>query len=155
MTFLAGEAGTQRAGQHSCRQGLKYLLVGILVYLCDFLTFLLLAAILPYGFLVMANYAAKSVGAGCGFILHRNITFGGTFQLPPAHQFGRYMLLLFATSSMSSALLFAGVNLIGASVVAVKLVGDVLVTAAAFIFSKFFIFQGGAEQDDRGIELTS
>ena len=154
MIILPAAASGERMGGQSYCQGLKYLLVGSLVYLCDFMTFLLLKALFPFGFLVIANYAAKSIAAGFGFVLHRKVTFGGSFQLPPARQLGRYLLLLVATSSASSALLFAGVDLLGASVVPVKFVGDVVVTAAAFIFSKFFIFHDGVEHDDRRIERT-
>ena len=127
-------------------QAVRYFAVGISVVIIDFFTFLLLIYFFPQAYMV-ANIAGKSAGALIGFFIHKHFTFGGEQERSTVLQLLLYSCLYLANISLSSFVIYVGVEVIELLAVPAKIVADVLVTANSFVFSRFFVFKQKAMVD--------
>lgn len=124
----------------------RYGLVGGIVYCADLVSFTAIFYFFPTHYLI-ANVAAKIIGALTGFILHRSFTFRGDQAYGPSRQLASYLLLLGANILVANGLLYAAVRYFGAPELAAKVATDILVIALSFIVSRVFIFQHAEEGD--------
>lgn len=125
-------------------QALRYISVGGVVTALDYATFL--AAVSAWaGHYSMANLLAKLVAGGCGFLLHRTVTFAGRHRYDLGPQALRYGLLLLTNSALSTVLVYIGTAVLRLPPLGVKIVSDVLVILLAFIVSRTSIFAAARE----------
>lgn len=122
------------------RQGGRYILVGVGVYLTDFLVYAVLVRLAPDAFL-FANAAGKLVGAGLGFVLHGRFTFAGAKRDRTGRQMTFYAGLLLFNLALSSALLWLAVARLGLHELAVRVVVDGLVVAMSFLGMRLFVYR--------------
>jgi putative flippase GtrA len=125
-------------------QGFRYIGVGAVVTGLDYATFLAVAWAWA-GHYAMANLLGKLVAGGCGFLLHRTVTFAGRHRHELGPQALRYGLLLLGNSALSTALVYIGTSVLRFSPLGVKIVSDVVVILLAFIVSRTSIFAAARE----------
>jgi len=123
-------------------QFLKYGLAGIVVYIIDLATYLLIIYIDETQFLA-GNIAGRCVGAVASFILHRNWTFKSSSHQNDALTQGVLTFCLFAFNLLCSSLLlnYAVIDLEFDGKVS-RILIDVAMILFSFIFNKIVIFRG-------------
>lgn len=122
------------------RQGARYLVVGGIVFLCDFFVFAALLFVAPT-LLIAANLAGKAAGAALGFVLHRHWTFAGAHRDSAPRQIAAYLLLLAFNMAASSALLWVLAEAAGIWPPAAKLIADGVVIVTAFVAGRTLVFR--------------
>ena len=125
------------------KQGVKYLFVGVMIYLIELGTFLVLT-FLESELYLFANIAAKVFAAGCGFFLHKHITFSWDQEHNTRSQLIKYIALLLFNLILASTMLYVSVEILNLNVFIMKLIIDIIVIALAFLISRRFVF--GAKQ---------
>jgi putative flippase GtrA len=117
---------------------IRYLIVGIFVYLVDLCTYLILLYLLGAG-ISFANWSGKTLGGVVGFFAHRSFTFraqtGDTTK-----QAIRYFIILILYAPFSSLVLKVILFFLSNAVVA-KFLSDAFCIVLSYIFSKFLIFK--------------
>jgi putative flippase GtrA len=118
----------------------KYVLVGLFVYLVDYLTYL--GACNYLGFLpIYANIIAKIVGASVAFFLHRSFTFKQQNVGAIKAEFFRYAGCVLVNIPLFSIVFFL-VSLVGLDYRVTKIIADVFSVLISYLQAKFFVFNG-------------
>lgn len=118
----------------------RYILVGGVVYVFDFLIFSSFVFINTDLYLI-GNIVARISGALLGFFLHRNWTFRAEYKHNKKNQLVMYISLLSVNIISSSILLFILVDLILLGELYARIITDTVIIAFTFIISKLFIFK--------------
>lgn len=129
---------------HIAYQGIKYVLVGVAIYAIEVFVFLLLTNIDFVNYLY-ANGFAKVIAAGCGFFLHKHITFSWDQAGSIKPQLVKYVSLLIFNLCLANALLYLSVDVMGWHVLLMKVITDAIVIVLAFLVSRSFIFGSKAQ----------
>lgn len=120
-------------------EGVRYCLVGGIVYLVDVLVFVAILQLAEHGHLV-ANVVGRFAGAATGFVLHRWFTFGATERGISGQAMG-YVVVFFANLALSTALLGVGVDILGLPPVLTRLSVDVFLIVMTFLAFRFVVFR--------------
>lgn len=117
---------------------IRYLVVGVVVYLVDLCSYLILLYLFGIG-ISFANWSGKTLGGVVGFFAHRSFTFraqtGDTTK-----QAIRYFIILILYAPFSSLVLKIILFFLSNAVVA-KFLSDGFCIVLSYIFSKFLIFK--------------
>ncbi len=119
----------------------RYILVGGVVYVFDFLIFSFFVFFNTDLYLI-GNIVARISGALLGFLLHRNWTFRAEYKHNKKNQLFRYMSLLSVNILSSSILLFILVDLVLLGELYARIITDIAIITFTFVISKLFIFSG-------------
>ena len=135
-------AGPRRllASEDPWIQGLRYLIVGGFVTLCDFGIFFAGVYLVPSLYL-LANIAGKVAAGTCGFFLHKYVTFAGRQTHGTGTQIVRYCLLLGLNAGLSTGLVYLGASVIGLPPGWVKVLSEVVVIGNAYLMSRLVVFR--------------
>ena len=121
-------------------QGVRYGLVGGVVYAVDFASYAAILWAVPGSYLP-ANVAGKAIGAVTGFILHRNFTFSWDQKAGAAEQALSYSALVAFNIALSSVLLWVLVAHAGFNELWIKPLVDAVVIGSAFIAGRLWIYR--------------
>jgi len=120
------------------RQLGRYVGVGILVTLVDYLMFLL---VLQQGMLtIQANAVSKVAATVVGAYLHRRITFGGPQRLKFSQQMLAYAALAAFNLALSTGVIMLLMHTTDMPALVSKLAADCLVIIVSFGISRFLIY---------------
>lgn len=125
-------------------QGLRYLAVGVAVFLLDLGVFSALLALAPPFYLV-ANLAAKAAGAAAGFVLHKRFTFSWRQGDGWLRQLTSYAGVALLSAGLSTGLLGLLADGAGLPPLAAKLGADAVAIATAFVLGRTVVFRGAAD----------
>jgi putative flippase GtrA len=121
--------------------GGRYILVGGVVYVFDFLIFSFFVFV-SSDLYVIGNVVARVSGALLGFLLHRSWTFRTEYRHNKKLQLLMYVSLLSVNILASSVLLIIFVDLLLLGELYARIITDVVIITFTFIISKLFIFIG-------------
>ena len=116
----------------------RYLMVGVLIYTIDMLSFVFSFYLLGLNELI-ANGFAKILAGILGFLLQKKFTFKINKNKDNAIQKYRYITLLFSTVLISVFLFYFILMIIRNPVVA-KFISDILIVILSFLISKQWVF---------------
>ncbi len=116
----------------------RYLVVGVLIYTIDMLSFIFSFYLLDLDELI-ANGFAKILAGILGFLLHKKFTFQINKYKDNAIQKYRYIALLFSTV-LVSVLFFYFILMIIRNPVVAKFISDILIVLLSFLISKQWVF---------------
>ncbi|MFC4349556.1 GtrA family protein [Kordiimonas lipolytica] len=136
---MSEDSASRATGKSVFGQAARYIFVGPVIYGLDYLTFVLITY-LATGQYLWANVAAKLVGAGTGFLLHKYYTFAGVHAHAGAHQAVRYGLLLGFNMGLATALLYLAVQMLTFPPLVAKVGVDIVVIGCSFLISRAFVF---------------
>jgi len=117
---------------------IRYLIIGVIVYLIDMFFFLFSFYFLELNVMV-SNIAAKLLAGFAGFFLHRGITFNVDRTNYNATQKFKYLLLMLFTNIGSIILFYFALFFLQYEILA-KFITDVVVIVLSYALSKFWIF---------------
>lgn len=133
--------------QHLARETSRYIIVGGIIYVADFLIYLLVVTFSTSLF-IEGNIIGRIVGAIIGFFLHKHWTFKGKQIHSTKKQIVNYFLLLLFNIFLSSTLL-AGFNLYWYSLGSIwsRIFTDVLIIIFTFVCSRFIFRRHKVNKD--------
>lgn len=133
--------------QHLARETSRYVIVGGIIYVADFLIYLLVVTFSTSLF-IEGNIIGRIVGAITGFFLHKHWTFKGKQIHSTKKQIVNYFLLLLFNIFLSSILL-AGFNLYWYSLGSIwsRIFTDVLIIIFTFVCSRFIFRRHKVNKD--------
>lgn len=117
----------------------KYLVVGICLYVFDFLIFSIFILVDPDLYL-WGNIVSRLSGAFVGFLAHRTWTFKGSHKHNPKVQLALYVILLIVNIFTSSVLLYLIINQWHFEEISARLITDVIIITFTFFISKIIVF---------------
>lgn len=128
-------------------QSAKFLLAGGVVFLFDYIVFLISMYFLTDNEIFSANIIGKISGFALGFILHKYWTFAGKQDHKTTRQFVFYILLFAFNLALSTGLLFLLTEMTRAPVLLCRLLTDIAVVIISFLVNRQIIFKSMAHQE--------
>lgn len=119
----------------------RFLLSGGVTFVCEYVIFYLLFAILSWNLLI-ANSVSFGVGLAVNFLLNRQWAFKkATFQRKTQHQVGMYVMLAIINLLLTN-LIVSGLNEVGLDPRIGKIVAIVLIAISNYYIYRRLIFSG-------------
>jgi putative flippase GtrA len=121
-------------------QSTRYILVGLGVFICDYLTFAVMSNLTDENYL-LSNVTGRLIGAIIGFFLHKHITFTWDQKDGVMRQVMSYLLLFATNVFVSTFSLWVVVEYFEMNSLISRLLIDVCIIILTFSFSRLFVYR--------------